>query len=98
MLDVLLVVLAGGALGVGIASGWGARQVAENLVASRYLEHHLKIGDKISIGELHGTIEGLDVTSTSIRTDAGARILMPNNALAKETIVFGAVGSEPSSQ
>lgn len=94
LLDVLLVVLAGGALGIGIAAGWGARQVAENLVASRYLEHHLKVGDQIRIGDLHGTVEGLDVTSTSIRTDGGTRVLIPNGLLARETIVFGAPATQ----
>ena len=88
LLDVLLVVLAGGALSLGIAGGFGARSIAENLVASRYLERHLKVGDAISIGDMHATIEDLDVTSTSLRKNDGTRILIPNGTLAKETIAF----------
>jgi len=86
LLYVILVALGGAALAAGIAGGWGARAFAENIVAGRYVEHHLKIGEFIRIGDYVGEVERLGATSTVVRTSDGRSIIFPNGYLARSVV------------
>ncbi|MBD5655950.1 MAG: mechanosensitive ion channel family protein, partial [Candidatus Eremiobacteraeota bacterium] len=89
LFDVLLVVLGGCALALAIAGGWGARAFAENLIAARYVERHLNVGDYVRIEGQTGIIERFDVMSTILRTDDGRRIIYPNGLLAGSVVEAG---------
>ncbi|MBD5632962.1 MAG: mechanosensitive ion channel [Candidatus Eremiobacteraeota bacterium] len=89
LFDVLLVALGGCTLGLAIAGGWGARAFAENLIAARYVERHLSVGDYIRIEGQTGFIERFDVMSTILRTDDGRRIIYPNGLLASSVVEAG---------
>ena len=83
---VLLVVLGGAALGGGIAVGWGARTLAENLVAGRYVEQQFGVGQKIRINGTSGTISKLEPASITLVTDDQRRIILPNSLLTRMAV------------
>lgn len=89
LFDVLLVVLGGCALGLAIAGGWGARAFAENLIAARYVERHLAVGDYVRVEGQCGTIERFDIMSMILRTDDGRKIIFPNSLLAAAVVESG---------
>ncbi len=78
LFDVLLVVLGGTALALAIAIGWGARRVFENVAAARYVEQNFGVGDGIVSDDVAGTVERIGLTSATIRTADGERIVVPN--------------------
>jgi small-conductance mechanosensitive channel len=86
VLDVLLVLLAGAALAGGLAAGWGARTLAENLVAGRYVEREFQIGEFIRVDGIAGAIERFDGTSVVLRAADGARFVVPNGLLARAAV------------
>lgn len=83
---VLLVLVGACSLAFAIAGGWGARAFAENLIAARYVERHLSVGDHIRIEGQTGTIERFDAMSTILRTDDGRRIIYPNGRFAGSVV------------
>ena len=91
-LYVFLVILGGGALAVGIAGGWGARSLTENLIASRYVEREFAVGDFIRLDGTAGRIERLSATSVIVRTEENRRVTVPNGLLTRMM-----VESEPGS-
>ena len=86
---VLLVLVGSGSLALAIAGGWGARAFAENLIAARYVERHLSLGDHVRVEGQTGVIERFDVMSTILRTDDGRRIIYPNGLLAGSVVEVG---------
>ncbi len=91
----LLVLVGGCALTLAIAGGWGARAFAENLIAARYVERHLALGDHVRVEGQIGTIERFDVMSTILRTDDGRRIIYPNGLLAASVVEVGGSSLPP---
>ena len=85
-LYVLIVLLAGVALAMGIAGGWGARSLAENLIAGRYVEREFAVGDYVRVDGTAGTIERLSATSVIVRSDADQRITVPNGLLTRMAV------------
>ncbi len=83
---VLLVVLGALALAFAIAAGWGARAFAENLIAARYVERHLRTGTFIRALGHTGAVERLDATSTIVRTSDDRMIIFPNGLLARSIV------------
>ncbi len=86
LLYVLLVVLAGAALAAGIAGGWGARSLAENLVAGRYVEREFSVGDFIRVDGTAGTIERLSATNVVVHTNDGRQVHVPNGMLTRMAV------------
>lgn len=89
LFDVLLVAFGGCTLALAVAGGWGARAFAENLIAARYVERHLAVGDRVRVEGQTGRIERFDVMSTILRTDDGRRIIYPNGLLAASVVEVG---------
>ncbi|MBC5799754.1 MAG: mechanosensitive ion channel [Candidatus Eremiobacteraeota bacterium] len=86
LLYVLLMVLGGATLAFGIAGGWGARTLAENLVAGRYVEREFAIGDFVRVDGTAGKIERLSSTSVIVRTDDDRRVTVPNGLLTRMAV------------
>ncbi len=83
---VLLVMLAGVALAGGIAVGWGARTLAENLVAGRYVESQFARGQTIRLNGTKGKIERLNPANIVVVGDEGQRIVLPNALLSRSAV------------
>ncbi|MDQ2865126.1 MAG: mechanosensitive ion channel [Candidatus Eremiobacteraeota bacterium] len=86
LLYVLLVILAGAALAVGIAAGWGGRTLAENLIAGRYVEREFAVGDFVRVDGTSGTVERLSSTSVVVRSDDDRRFTVPNALLTRMAV------------
>jgi small-conductance mechanosensitive channel len=87
---VLLLLLGAAAFAAALAFGWGARTVAENVASGRHVEQNFAEGDVVAIlegpVEVAGTIERLGLTSTTLRTADGRRVLVPNAIFARAVV------------
>lgn len=97
LLSALLVIpqvraVAGGLLAssavVGLVIGFAARTTIGNFVAGLLIAftQPVRLGDWIVVGDVEGTVEEIGLTYTFVRTDAGCRLVIPNERLASDTI------------
>src|ERR687887_2229149 len=97
LLSALLVIpqvraVAGGLLAssavVGIVIGFASQRTIGNFVAGLLiaLTQPIRLGDRVEIEDTRGTVEEIGLTYTFIRTDEGARLVIPNEKLASDTI------------
>ncbi|MCW8983725.1 MAG: mechanosensitive ion channel, partial [Thermoanaerobaculales bacterium] len=76
-----------GALGVGI--GFGLQTVVNNFVSGLILlfERPIRVGDKIQLAELFGTVNNIGMRASVVRTFEGAEVIVPNaNLISAEVI------------
>ncbi|MCH8473694.1 MAG: mechanosensitive ion channel [Opitutales bacterium] len=75
-----------GALSFGI--GFGLRNIADNFVSGLILltERPIKIGDRIEIDNLQGTVVGIRARSTTVRTNDNIDIIVPNSQFVDNRI------------
>jgi len=76
-----------GALGVGI--GFGLQNVVNNFVSGLILlfERPIRVGDKIQLVELFGTVKNIGMRASIVRTFQGAEVIVPNaNLISAEVI------------
>ena len=71
-----------------VAISLALQDVLRNFVAGVYilLERPFAIGDRIRVKEVEGTVEGIDLRTTSLRTIARERVLVPNATLFAEVV------------
>jgi len=76
------VALAGIVLATIVAS-FGVQDVLKDYVSGYYvlLERHMRVGDRISIDLLSGTVTDIKLRVTLLRSDAGDMIVVPNSEL-----------------
>src|SRR3954453_16540774 len=97
LLSALLVIpqvraVAGGLLAssavLGIVIGFASQRTIGNFVAGLLIAftQPIRLGDRIELEETPGTVEEIGLTYTFIRTDDGARLVIPNEKLASDTI------------
>ncbi len=81
------VVFAFSALGVGL--GFGLQNIADNFVSGLILlfERPVKVGDRIQVGDLFGTIVEIRARSTVIETNENVSVLLPNSELISKNVV-----------
>ncbi|MFO1432274.1 MAG: mechanosensitive ion channel [Candidatus Competibacteraceae bacterium] len=67
-----------GALGVGI--GFGLQSVVNNFISGLILlfERPIHVGDIIEVGDLQGEVRRIGIRASTVRTDRGADIIVPN--------------------
>jgi small conductance mechanosensitive channel len=73
-----------GLLGIGgVAIGFAFRDILQNLLAGilLLLTQPFRLGDQIKAGEFEGTVEGIQVRATTIRTYDNRRAVIPNTDL-----------------
>jgi small-conductance mechanosensitive channel len=97
ILSALLVVpqvraIAGGLLAssavLGLVVGLAAQRPLANFVAGVVIAftQPLRLGDRVTVDDVDGTVEEIGLTYTFIRTDSNARLVIPNEKLASDTI------------
>ncbi len=97
VLSALLVVpqvraVAGGILAssavVGLVVGFASRSTLANFVAGVLIafSQPLRLGDRVTVDGEEGTVEEIGLTYTFIRTGDDARLVIPNEKLASDTI------------
>lgn len=97
VLSALLVIpqvraVAGGLLAssavIGLIIGFAARTTLGNFVAGVLIAftQPVRLGDEVVLGEDAGTVEEIGLTYTFVRTDDNARLVIPNERLASDTI------------
>lgn len=72
----------------GLAVGFAFRDIFQNFLAGiiLLLTQPFQIGDQISAGGFEGTVEAIETRATTIRTDDGRRVVIPNATLFTETV------------
>src|SRR5690242_7117322 len=104
LLSALLVIpqvraVAGGLLAssavLGLVIGFASQRTIGNFVAGLLIAftQPIRLGDRVEIENTGGTVEEIGLTYTFIRTDAGARLVIPNEKLASDTIVNSTIVS-----
>src|SRR5256885_4300486 len=104
LLSALLVIpqvraVAGGLLAssavLGIVIGFASQRTIGNFVAGLLIAftQPIRLGDRVEIQSTLGTVEEIGLTYTFIRTDDGARLVIPNEKLASDTIVNSTIVS-----
>jgi small-conductance mechanosensitive channel len=76
-----------GALGVGI--GFGLQTVVNNFVSGLILlfERPIRVGDKVQLAELFGTVKNIGMRASVVRTFQGAEVIVPNANLISAEVV-----------
>ena len=82
---VVAAVFFGLALAAALLAGLGGRDVARQVAAGRALRRELKVGDSISLGEVHGEIKAIGSTSTQITSHSDI-VFVPNNEILQSTV------------
>jgi small-conductance mechanosensitive channel len=81
-----------GLLSVGI--GFGLQSVTANFVAGLVLlfERPIKIGDRITVGDVEGDVEEISMRATRVRTLNNISIIVPNSQFVSSNIVNWSYG------
>ena len=76
-----------GALGVGI--GFGLQNVVNNFVSGLILlfERPVRVGDKVQLATLFGTVKNIGMRASVVRTFQGAEVIVPNANLISAEVV-----------
>jgi small-conductance mechanosensitive channel len=104
VLSALLVIpevraVAGGLLAssavLGIVIGFAAQRTIGNFIAGLLIAftQPIRLGDRVELEDTSGNVEEIGLTYTFIRTDDGARLVIPNEKLASDTIVNSTIVS-----
>ena len=79
--------LLGGA--AAIAVGFGAQQLANNLISGLILlfERPIRIGDLVEVGTFTGTVASIGTRCCQLHREDGVEILIPNSVILQGTVV-----------
>jgi len=83
------------ALGVtGLAFSLALQDLLRNFVAGMYilLEKPFNIGDRITLRDVDGVVENIELRTTLLRTTSGSQVIIPNSALMTEIVTNRSLG------
>lgn len=77
----------GGAVAIGI--GFGSQNIMNNFISGLILlaERPVRVGDRIQIDQLYGTVELIGTRSTRVRTEDNLEIIVPNSTLLQANLI-----------
>jgi small-conductance mechanosensitive channel len=83
---------------LGVIIGFASQRTLGNFVAGLLIAitQPVRIGDRVTYGGETGIIEDIDLTYTYIRTSDDARLVVPNQKLASDTIRNSTIRSRES--
>lgn len=76
----------GGALAVGI--GFGSQNIVNNFISGVLVmvERPMRVGDFVEVDGVSGQVDNIGIRSTTIRTGAGAAVVMPNTTFIEKNL------------
>lgn len=81
-------VVGGMALTVALSIGLGTRHVVSQLAAGRYLGDQLRPGLKVRVGDTEGEILSMKGPATTLRTDDGRLVRVPNRVMLESMVTL----------
>ena len=88
-LEVVLQSIAAALVGAaGLAISLSLQDLLKNVVAGIYIlmEQPFRIGDRISVKDVTGVVQGIELRTTLLRTDEHLQVVVPNNTVLNEII------------
>lgn len=83
--DLILIVFGGLMLGLGLAVGLGGKDVISGILAGYYVRKRFQAGDRVTIGDIAGTIREVGPVSTVLDVP-GAQRIVPNTKMLHEAV------------
>jgi len=77
----ITVIVVGVALTVALSLGLGSKDIVANILAGHYLKKEFSKGDKISLGNVSGTVEKITDTNIILKTDKGTIVVANNKVM-----------------
>ena len=78
------------ALTFALAFGLGGRDLARHVSAGRYVGNAYRIGDRVRVAGVTGTISRLESATTVLETDGGEEVRVPNQLLLDSIVTLTA--------
>lgn len=71
-----------------VAIGLALQDVMRNLISGLFMlaERPFSVGDRVKVRDQVGTVQGIDIRTTMLRTDDGALLLVPNQLMFTEIL------------
>ncbi len=82
---VVVIGLAGGALGLALTFGIGSRDITKNLMAGFYARRLFQVGEELEVGGVRGVLTAITPTQILLEVD-GKTVSVPNRCLLEETV------------
>ncbi len=83
--DLILIVFGGLMLGLGLAVGLGGKDVISGILAGYYVRKRFQAGDRVSVGDIAGTVREVGPVSTVVDVP-GAQRIVPNTKMLHEAV------------
>src|SRR5438552_4411780 len=73
----------------GLAISLSVQDLLKNVIAGTYIliEQPFRIGDRISVKEVTGAVEGIELRTTILRTDDNLQVVVPNSTILNEILI-----------
>jgi len=87
--NLILITVAGLALGFGLSFGLGGRDVMAGILAGYYLRQRLQAGDHVKVAGMEGTVREVGPVATIVETEEGGlvnRHSVPNTKMLNEAV------------
>lgn len=71
-----------------VAIGLALQDVMRNLISGLFMlaERPFSVGDRVMVRDKVGTVQGIDIRTTMLRTDDGALLMVPNQMMFTEIL------------
>ncbi|MEB8431647.1 mechanosensitive ion channel [Cocleimonas sp. KMM 6892] len=84
--SIIMIVVSGIMLALAFSVGFGAREVAHNLLSGIYAREHFKPGEHVEIDDVKGNIQEVSTLNTIIELSDNETVSIPNSTLYKSIV------------
>ena len=83
-----------GFLSVGI--GFGLQNITSNFVSGLILllERPIQVGDRVTVGDINGDVEEINIRSTTVRSERNISIIVPNSEFVSSQVINWSHGDQ----